>query len=183
MIKDFNGIWPDIHPETFIAEGSQVVGEVAIGQYSSIWFNAVARGDVNKVRIGSYTNVQDNCVLHVADEYDCVLGDFVTLGHGAIIHGARVGNHCLIGMGAILLNGVEVGVGSIVAAGTLIPEGKKIPPRSLVMGSPGKIIRELGEESWEMTHAQALKYKDLWSLRYGICPNIGGERYQGEKIV
>lgn len=183
MIKDFNGIWPHIHPETFIAEGAQIVGKVTIGQYSSVWFNAVARGDVNEVLVGSYTNVQDSCVLHVADEYACIVGDFVTVGHGAIIHGARVGDYCLIGMGACLLNGVEVGAGSIVAAGALLPEGTKIPPRSLVMGLPAKIVRELEEESRGMIQAQALKYKDLWSLRYGLHPDIGGERYNGEKIV
>lgn len=183
MVKDFNGIWPVIHPETFCAEGAQIVGDVVLGQYSSIWFNAVARGDVNKVVIGRYTNVQDGAVLHVADDYDCVLGDYVTVGHGAIIHGARVANHCLIGMGAILLNNVEIGEGCIVAAGTLIPEGKKIPPRSLVMGLPGKIIRELEEETIATIHAQALKYKDLWSIRYGMRPNVGGECYHGEKIL
>jgi carbonic anhydrase/acetyltransferase-like protein (isoleucine patch superfamily) len=183
VIKDFNGVWPKVHPETFQAEGAQVIGDVTMGQYSSIWCNAVARGDVNKIIIGDYTNVQDCSVLHVADNCECVVGSFVTVGHGAIIHGARVGNHCLIGMGAILLNNVEIGEGSIVAAGTLVPEGKKIPPRSLVIGSPGKVVRELGEDSLAMIHAQALKYKDLWSIRYGIRPAIGGERYQGEKIV
>jgi carbonic anhydrase/acetyltransferase-like protein (isoleucine patch superfamily) len=183
VIKEFNGIWPAIHPETFCAEGAQVVGDVALGQYSSIWFNAVARGDVNKVVIGSYTNVQDGAVLHVADDCDCVLGDYVTVGHGAIIHGARVANHCLIGMGAILLNNVEIGEGSIVAAGTLIPEGKKIAPRSLVMGSPGRVVRELDEATRATIQAQALKYKDLWSIGYGLRPDVGGEHYQKEQIV
>lgn len=183
MLKDFNGIWPQIHPDTFCAEGAQIVGDVTIGQYSSIWFNAVARGDVNKVSIGCYTNIQDGAILHVADDSDCVLGDYVTVGHGAIIHGARVGNFCLIGMGAILLNDVEIGEGSIIAAGTLIPEGKKIPPRSLVIGTPGKVIRELDEEALATIRVQALKYKDLWSIRYGLKKDLGGEHYHGEKIV
>ena len=106
MIKAFEGKLPVIDKKTYIAEGAQIVGMVQLKEFSSIWHNTVVRGDVNRIEVGRYTNIQDNCVVHVADEFSTIVGDFVTVGHGAILHGCTIEDHCLIGMGAVLLNGV-----------------------------------------------------------------------------
>jgi carbonic anhydrase/acetyltransferase-like protein (isoleucine patch superfamily) len=133
---------PRVHPTAYIDNSAQVIGDVEIGEESSIWMCVVARGDVHRVRIGRRTNVQDGTVIHVMkDTYATTIGDRVTIGHAAIVHGCTIADQCLIGMGAILLNGVEVGAGSIVAAGSLLPERMVVPPRSLVMGSPAKVRR------------------------------------------
>jgi carbonic anhydrase/acetyltransferase-like protein (isoleucine patch superfamily) len=142
---------PRIHPTAFIDDSAQVIGDVEIGEESGIWMCAVVRGDVNAIRIGRRTNIQDGSVVHaMTGTHQTTIGDSVTIGHGAIIHGCTIENRCLIGMGAILLNGAHVGTGSIVAAGTLIVENMKVPPKSLVMGSPGKVKRLL-------THAEIAK--------------------------
>lgn len=182
MIFEFEGIYPDIDEKTFIAEGAQVTGAVRMMEYSSLWHNTVARGDVNRIEIGRYSNVQDNSVLHVADDSPTIIGDYVTVGHGAILHGCVVNDHCLIGMGAVILNNAIIGRGSIVAAGCVIREGMIIPEYSLVAGVPAKIIKTLPEKI-ENIHAQAVKYKYLWSVRYNIMPDCGGEIYNGEKII
>ena len=139
---------PRIHPTAFIDDSAQVIGDVDIGEESGVWMGAVLRGDVNAIRVGRRTNIQDGTVVHVmSGTNQTTIGDNVTIGHGAIVHGCTIENQCLIGMGAILLNGVHVGTGSIVAAGTLLVENMKVPPKSLVMGSPGKVKRLL-------THAE-----------------------------
>jgi carbonic anhydrase/acetyltransferase-like protein (isoleucine patch superfamily) len=145
MIRAFRSTEPTIASTAFIDASAQVIGDVIIGQESSVWMNAVVRGDVNHIRIGSRTNIQDGTIVHVMRDpsHSTIIGDEVTVGHGAVIHGSTVGHRCLIGMGAILLNGSIVGENSIVAAGTLVPEGMVVPPRSLVMGSPGKVRRLL----------------------------------------
>src|SRR6476660_1115952 len=148
MIRPYRGILPRIHSTAFIDASAQVIGDVEIGEESSVWMCVVIRGDVNRIRIGRRSNVQDGSVVHVMKEtHATIIGDNVTIGHAAVVHGCTVEDQCLIGMGAILLNGAHVGTQSIVAAGTLIVEGAKIPPRSLVMGSPGKVKRLL-------THAE-----------------------------
>lgn len=182
IIKTFKNISPAMDGKSFVAENACVIGAVTLKEFSSIWFNTVVRGDVNKIEIGRYSNVQDNSVVHVADDYPTVIGDFVTIGHNATIHGCIIEDHCLIGMGAIVLNGAKVGQGSIIAAGAVVKERQVIPPHSLVVGIPGKIIKSVPED-WDSIHAQAVKYKTLWSEGYGIMPNAGGERYGGEKIV
>ena len=161
-VKEFEGKQPDLDPKSFLADGARVIGKVKMKQYSSMWCNAVARGDVNRIEIGQYSNVQDNSVLHVADDNPCILGDFVTVGHSAVVHGAVIEDHCLIGIGAIVLTGAVVGRGSIVAAGALVREGQIIPPHSLVVGVPAKVVRTI-ESEWGSIHAQALKYKTLWT--------------------
>ena len=144
MLRSYRGTAPRVHSSAFIDESAQVIGDVDIGEESSVWMCTVVRGDVNPIRIGRRTNVQDGTVVHVmSGEYPTTIGDNVTIGHGAVIHGCTIENQCLIGMGAILLNGVHVGAGSIVAAGTLLVEGTKVPRKSLVMGSPGKVKRLL----------------------------------------
>ena len=147
MLRSFRNVVPTIDPSAYVDESAQVIGDVVLGAESSIWLNAVVRGDVNYIRIGRQSNLQDGVIVHVNHQpsYPTIVGERVTVGHGAILHGCVVEDRCLIGMGAILLNGSHVGSDSIVAAGTLVPERTVIPPRSLVMGSPGKIRRALAD--------------------------------------
>jgi carbonic anhydrase/acetyltransferase-like protein (isoleucine patch superfamily) len=146
-LRTFKGITPRVAANAYVDESAQIIGDVEIGEESSVWMNVVIRGDVHAVRIGRRTNIQDGTIVHVMrDTHPTTIGDEVTVGHGAIVHGSTIDHRVLIGMGAILLNGVEVGSDSIVAAGTLLPEGAKMPPRSLVMGSPGKVRRTLTDQ-------------------------------------
>src|SRR5207342_2364634 len=144
MLRPYRGTLPRVHPTAYIDDSAQVIGDVEIGEESRVWMSVVIRGDVNRIRIGRRSNVQDGTVVHVMkDTHATLVGDNVTIGHAAVIHGCTIEDQCLIGMGAIVLNGSHVGVGSIVAAGALLVEGQKVPPRSLVMGSPGKVKRLL----------------------------------------
>ena len=160
MIRTLKGITPTIAADAYVDESAQVIGDVHIGDESSVWMNAVVRGDVNSIRIGRRTNIQDGTIVHVMREppHPTVLGDDITVGHGAVVHGCTIENACLIGMGAILLNGAHVGTGSIVAAGTLLPEGCVIPPRSLVMGSPGKVKRAITDDEYAFILESAQNY-------------------------
>lgn len=166
MIKELKDQKPNIHIDTFIAESADVIGDVTIGKASSFWYGAVARGDMSHIKIGEYSNVQDNATLHVDKKFPCEIGDYTTVGHNAIIHGGIVGNNCLIGMGAIILNGAKIGDNSIIAAGSLITEGTEIPENSLVIGSPGKVIRNLEEKDIEKIIDNAKEYEDLWKNKY-----------------
>jgi carbonic anhydrase/acetyltransferase-like protein (isoleucine patch superfamily) len=144
VIRSFKNITPVVDPSAYVDDSAQVIGDVAIGAESSVWMNVVIRGDVNHIRIGKRTNIQDLTVLHgMTRTHATVIGDEVTVGHTAIIHGATVEDRVLIGMGAVLLNGVYVEHDCVVAAGTLLTEDTRIPARSLVMGRPGKVKREL----------------------------------------
>jgi carbonic anhydrase/acetyltransferase-like protein (isoleucine patch superfamily) len=144
MIRAYRGKRPEIAASAYIDPAAVVIGDVVIGENSSVWPCTVIRGDVHSIRIGARTNVQDGCVLHVMrDEYPLILGDNVTVGHSVTLHGCTIESRCLIGIGSILLNGVTVGTGSIIAAGSLITERTVIPPGSLVVGSPGKVKRML----------------------------------------
>jgi carbonic anhydrase/acetyltransferase-like protein (isoleucine patch superfamily) len=144
VLRPYRGVSPRVHPSAFIDDSAQVIGDVEIGEESSVWMCTVIRGDVHSIRIGRRTNVQDGTLVHaMTGTHSTAIGDNVTIGHGAIIHGCTIDHQCLIGMGAILLNGAHVGGGSIVAAGSIVVEDMKIPPRSLVMGSPGKVKRLL----------------------------------------
>jgi carbonic anhydrase/acetyltransferase-like protein (isoleucine patch superfamily) len=147
MLHEYKGKWPKLGERVYIAEGAQIVGDVEIGDHSSIWYNCVIRGDVDIVRIGCHTNIQDGSIGHVMkNECPLILHDYVSVGHGAMLHGCTIESHCLIGMRATLLNNVVVGEHSIVGAGALITEGVKIPPRSLVFGAPAKVQRLLTDE-------------------------------------
>lgn len=147
MIRPFKSIWPVVDPTAYVDQSAQVIGDVTLGPESSVWMNVVIRGDVHHIRIGARTNIQDLTLIHVMrDAHPTIIGDEVTVGHSAVIHGTTIEDRVLIGMGAVLLNGVHVGHDSIVAAGTLITEGTVIPPRSLVMGRPGKVKRTLSDE-------------------------------------
>ena len=147
MLRQYKGVSPSVHASAYVDASAQVIGDVAIGEESSVWMNAVVRGDVHYIRIGRRTNIQDGTVVHVMNRtHPTTIGDDVTIGHAAVVHGSTLANRILIGMGAILLNGATIGDDCIVAAGSLLTEGTKIPPRSLVMGSPGRVKRALTDE-------------------------------------
>lgn len=151
MIAAYENIRPTIHETAFVAENATVIGDVEIGEDSSVWFGSVIRGDVNYIRIGARTNIQDLTVIHVtSNAHPTVLEDEITVGHRVVLHGCHVESGCLIGIGAILLDGVRVGARSLVAAGSLVTPGTIIPPRSLVMGSPARVKRELTDD--ELAH-------------------------------
>ena len=149
MLIEYEGITPDVHPSVFVAPGAMIIGDVTIGEESSIWFNSVLRGDLEPIRIGYRTNVQDGAIIHTDKAFPCSIGDDITIGHGAILHGCMIGNEALIGMGAILLTGSIIGERAIVAAGALIREGQEIPPGSLAVGVPAKVLREVTEGELE----------------------------------
>jgi gamma-carbonic anhydrase len=160
MLRPYRNIVPTIDPSAYVDESAQIVGDVTIGPESSVWLNAVVRGDVNYIRLGRQSNLQDGVIVHVNHEpsYPTVVGDQVTVGHGAIMHGCVIEDRCLIGMGAILLNGSRIGSDSIVAAGTLVPERSVIPPRSLVMGTPGRVRRPVTEDELALILEGAANY-------------------------
>ncbi len=147
MIRAFRGVLPRVAPSAYIDPSAQVIGDVTLGERSSIWCNATLRGDVNRIVIGNETNVQDNAVLHVDEgDFPLHLGDRVTVGHSAMLHGCTVENGALIGIGAIVLNGAKIGAGAVVAAGALVSEGVEIPAGSLAMGVPAKVRRQVTDE-------------------------------------
>ena len=159
MVRPYRGVAPRVHPTAFIDVSAQVIGDVEIGEESSVWMCAVVRGDVNAIRIGRRSNVQDGAVVHaMTGTHETHIGDHVTIGHAAVVHGCTIEARCLIGIGAILLNGSRVGSGSIVAAGTLVPEAMQVPPRSLVMGSPGKVRRLLTQKEVDEIQLYADRY-------------------------
>lgn len=146
MLRPYKGVTPRVHDSAYVDESAQVIGDVEIGPESSVWMNAVLRGDVHRIRVGTRTNIQDGSIVHVMNgTHPTTIGDNVTIGHGAVVHGCTIADRVLIGMGAILLNGASVGEDSIVAAGTLVTEETKLPARSLVMGAPGKVKRPLSD--------------------------------------
>lgn len=146
MIRAFRGVLPRIAASAFIDSSAQVIGDVEIGERSSIWPGAVVRGDVNRIRIGDDSNVQDNSVVHVDVDAPTMIGSRVTVGHSVVLHGCTVENDCLIGIGAIVLNHARIGTGAVIGAGSLVPEGAEIAANSLVMGVPGKVRRPVSEE-------------------------------------
>ena len=147
MIRAYKGISPKIPASCYVDESAQIIGDVVLGEHASVWMNAVVRGDVHEIRIGAHSNIQDCSVLHgMKQQYGVYVGEYVTVGHNVTLHGCRVEDRCLIGMGSIILNGAVIGAGSIIAAGTLIPEKAVVEPGSLWMGSPGKFRRMLEEE-------------------------------------
>ncbi|WP_419880795.1 gamma carbonic anhydrase family protein [Peribacillus sp. B-H-3] len=146
MIYSFDGTTPSIDNSVFIAPGAKIIGNVTIGKDSSVWFNAVLRGDEGPISIGEKCNVQDNCTLHLYEEFPLILEDEVSVGHNVILHGCHVKKGALIGMGSTIMDGAVIGEGSLIGANTFIPAGKIIPPHSLVLGSPGKVARELTEQ-------------------------------------
>lgn len=159
MILPFKGCWPKIHETAFVAPSVDIIGDVEIGAHSSVWFQVVIRGDVHQIRIGNNTNIQDHSMLHVTrGKIPLTIGNEVTVGHRVTLHGCTIGNRILIGMGAIILDEAEIGDECLIGAGTLITQRIKIPPRSLVLGNPGKVIRPLKPEELEFLPKSAANY-------------------------
>ncbi len=157
-IETYENFSPDIHPSTFVAASADVIGRVKIHENASVWYNATLRGDINEIVIGPRSNVQDNVVIHLSDDFGCYVGELVTVGHSAILHACTVKDEALIGMGAIILDGAVIGEKSIIGAGALVTGGTVIPPGSLVLGSPGKVVKCLSPEEQAKTKDWALKY-------------------------
>jgi carbonic anhydrase/acetyltransferase-like protein (isoleucine patch superfamily) len=161
MIRSYRGITPVVPASCYVDASAQVLGDVVLGDQASIWMNAVVRGDVHSIRIGARSNVQDCAVLHgMRNLYPVVVGEMVTIGHNATVHGCVLEDEVLVGIGATILNNARVGTGSIIAAGAVIPEGMVIPPRSLVVGVPAQIKRELGDQDRELILQYARNYLD-----------------------
>ncbi|MBI2712359.1 MAG: gamma carbonic anhydrase family protein [Bdellovibrio sp.] len=174
MILPYRGTWPRIHETAFVASSVDIIGDVHLGAHSTIWYQCVVRGDVHSIRIGNNTNIQDLSVLHVTRNQSClVIGDEVTIGHRVTLHGCKIGNRVLVGMGSIILDDAEIGDNCLIGAGTLITARTKIPPGSLVLGSPGKVVRPLNEKELEFLPKSASHYVDLGIEYRGTVPGPG----------
>lgn len=170
---------PEMHESVFVAPGATVIGAVSLAEESSVWYGAVLRGDINRVIIGAQSNVQDACILHVSDDHPVILGERVTLGHRAIVHACTVGDEVLVGMGAIILDGAEIGPRCIVAAGALVPKGMCAPEGSLLVGSPARIVRTLSADEKQANAQLALKYVEI-SRRY-LALGMGSPHPESKK--
>jgi len=169
MIHEFLGVHPAYDDSNFIAPSADVIGDVTLGQGASVWFNATVRGDVNWIRIGAASNIQDNCVVHVTHRTaPTTIGEGVTVGHGAIVHGCTVRDNVLVGMGAILLDHCDVGRDTIVGAKALVTQGMKIPPRSLVLGAPARVVRELSAEEIDRIGRYSENYLKYSAVYRGV---------------
>lgn len=164
---------PQLGKGVYIAKGAVVVGDVRMGDYSSVWYNAVVRGDINYIEIGHHTNIQDNAVLHLADDFPCILGNYVTVGHSAVVHACTLGSEVLVGMGAIVLDGAVIGDQCLIGAKALVTGGMEVPAGSLLLGSPAKIVRALSPRERSELKVWADKYVDngAYCLKHGI--NVG----------
>lgn len=170
MLITYKGKSPSLDPTVFVAPGAKVIGDVTVGTESTIWFNTVLRGDEGPISIGNRCSIQDNSTIHLYEDAPVVVEDEVTVGHNVILHGCKVGRRSIIGMGSTILDHAEIGEECIIGANTLIPPGKKIPPRSLVVGSPGKVVRELNEGDFEIIQLsidsyvqKGYDYRDIFS--------------------
>src|SRR5712675_1833859 len=161
---------PKLGKNVFIAKTATVIGDVTLGAHSSVWYGAVLRGDMNRIVVGHHTNIQDNAVLHLADDFPCVVGNYVTVGHFAIVHACTVGDEVLVGMGSTILDGAIIGEQSLIGANALVTQGAKIPPGSLVLGSPAKVVRQLTAKERSELKGLAEKYVELaaYYLEKGI---------------
>lgn len=152
---------PKIGKGVYIAQNARIIGEVTIGEHSSIWPNAVLRADIEPIRVGKCSSIQDGVLIHVNWDLPAIVGDYVTVGHGAIIHGCKIANNCLIGMGAIILDGAKIEKNCLIGAGSLVPEGRKIPEGSLVLGVPGRVVRKLNQKEIKKLKDAAFEYLDF----------------------
>lgn len=162
MIRSFRGTTPRVADSAYVDPSAQIIGDVVIGERSSIWPNVAIRADVNYIRIGDETSIQDNSVVHVDHgKYPCIVGNRVTVGHRVVLHGCQVEDDALIGIGAVVLNGAKIGVGAVVAAAALVPEGMEVPPGTLVMGTPAKVRREVTAEEQQRFRANCRNYVNI----------------------
>jgi gamma-carbonic anhydrase len=172
---------PTFGRDVYIAQGAIVVGDITIGDYSSVWYNSVLRGDINRIVLGHHTNIQDNAVLHLADEYPCIVGNYVTIGHCAIVHACTVGDEVLVGMGATILDGAVIGDRSLIGANALVTQKTEIPAGSLVLGSPAKVVRALTVAEREQLRVSAEKYVEnaAFCLKHSIILETALESGRG----
>jgi carbonic anhydrase/acetyltransferase-like protein (isoleucine patch superfamily) len=152
---------PSIHPSAFVAPSADLIGDVTLGEEASIWYQAVLRADIHRIVIGPRSNIQDGCVVHLADDYGVNVGELVTVGHKAVLHACTIANEVLVGMGAIVLDGAEIGARSIIGAGALVTGGKKFPPGSLILGSPAKVVKQLDLQEQAAIAGWAWKYVEV----------------------
>ena len=162
MIYDFEKNVPEVHPEAWVAPNATIIGKVKLEKNSSIWFNAVLRGDIELITVGENSNIQDGSVLHTDPGYPLTIGKGVTIGHMVMLHGCQISNDTLIGIGSIILNNAKIGKNCIIGAKSLITENKEIPDNSLVVGSPGRVIRKLTNEEIQAVEKNAIRYQDNW---------------------
>jgi len=180
MIEPFLGLHPTVPASAWVAPSAAVVGDVVLGEGASVWYGASLRGDVHYIRVGARSNVQDNAVLHVSrGTHPCVLCDDVTIGHSAVVHGCTVEDACLIGMGAVVLDGARIGTESVVGAGAVVTPGTEIPPRSLVLGAPARVARPLAEAEVEAIRANAAHYVRLARMYAGDLRPETNPFYEG----
>jgi carbonic anhydrase/acetyltransferase-like protein (isoleucine patch superfamily) len=165
---------PKLGQDVYLAKTAVVLGDVTIGAHSSVWYGAVLRGDINRIVVGHHTNIQDNAVLHLADDFACIVGNWVTVGHSAIVHACKVGDEVLVGMGAVILDGAVIGKQSLIGAKALVTQGMKVPPNSLVLGAPARVVRKLTEKERARLKWLAEHYVDngAYCLKHKI--NVGG---------
>ena len=161
---------PRISELSFVAKGAHIIGDVVLEDESSVWYNSVLRGDINAIKIGKRSNIQDNCTIHLENNLPCIVGNDVTVGHNCVLHACHIEDACLIGMGSIILNGAKIGTGSIIGAGSLVLENQQIPPYSLAVGSPAKVIRSLDKSVIE-THQK-------WAQKYVLLSRKHRQKYQ-----
>lgn len=172
---------PRLGRGVYVARSAVVVGDVTLGDHSSVWYGAVLRGDINCIHVGHHTNIQDNSVLHLADDYPCVIGDYVTVGHSAVVHACTVGDDVLVGMGAIVLDGAVIGRQCLIGAGALVAQRAQIPEGSLVLGSPARVVRPLSVEEKESLRHSALKYAE--NAAYHLKHRINVQRFPRTKAA
>jgi carbonic anhydrase/acetyltransferase-like protein (isoleucine patch superfamily) len=162
IFRGFQGVWPKAAASVYVADTARVIGDVELAEEVSVWYGSVLRGDVGSIRVGARTNIQDLSMLHMSSGISStVIGEEVTIGHRVVIHGALIGDGALIGMGAILLDNCEIGAEALVAAGSIITAGTKVPPRTLVVGTPGKVVRDLKEDEWQQGRLLAARYVEV----------------------
>ena len=172
---------PALGKDVYLAQGAVVLGDVTLGDYSSVWCNVVLRGDINRIVVGHHSNIQDNAVLHLSDDFPCVVGNYVTIGHSATVHACTVGDQVLVGIGATILDGAEIGEQSLIGAGALVTPGMKIPPGSLVLGLPAKVVRELSAQ--ERAYQKSLAEKYVRVAAYYLEHRVGFIEWSSESGV
>ncbi|MDP2871523.1 MAG: gamma carbonic anhydrase family protein [Bacillota bacterium] len=166
MIRELTGRRAEIAPDCFVATTAELIGQVRLAEGASVWFGAVMRADLAPITVGRSSNIQDGCVVHVDAGYPTEIGDYVTVGHRAVLHGCRLGDRVLVGMGAVVLNGASVGEGALIGAGAVVPPDTVIPPFALAVGIPARVVRDLGAENAARQQEWAEGYRRLWEDNY-----------------